>query len=176
MEMIGSIPFLHLILRPSSVKHSSGFKPPLKTYNTILVDLLDIDVRSKLLNNLIEHEKNYLSKKENEKKALNIQVKKIAQHPKAEPLTSKNIVNTLPKTPNSLNGGDSFTLRPFRTKPTPNPSPSNSPMHTPHNSLHTGGGELKVNKRREKIVNDDTNLARSSSASFLAPNIDIEFE
>lgn len=176
MEIIGSVPFLHLILRPSPVKHSSGFKPPLKTYNTILMDLLDIDVRSKLFSSLISHEKNYLSKKENEKKALSIQVKKIAQHPKVEPLANNNIVNTLPKTPNPLNGGDSFTLRPFRTKPTPNPSPSNSPRHTPHNSLETGGNELKVHKIREKTVSDDTNLTRSSSASFLAPNIDIEFE
>lgn len=176
MEAIGSVPFIHLILRPSPVKHSSGFKPPLKAYNSILVDLLDIDVRSKLFNSLIAHEKNYIFKKENEKKALNIQVKKIAQHPKLESLANKNIVSTLPKTPNPLNGGDSFTLRPFRTRPTPNPSPSNSPRHTPHNSLEAGGGELKVNKLREKSIADDTNRTRSSSASFLAPNIDIEFE
>lgn len=175
MDAIGAIPFVHLILRPSPTKHSSGFKPPLQAYRSLLSDLFNIEVRSKLFHSLITQEKNFKYKKENEKKALNIQIKKLAQPSK--PDLALTIVNTLPKSPNKrLSGGEDFTLRPFRTKPTPNPTPSNSPRHTPQNSLDINEGELKIKKQRDKIKGDNGSVTRSSSATFLAPNINIEFE
>ena len=67
MDEIGSIPLMHLIIRPSSSKHATGFKPPLNKYKRLLADLLKLNVRTQLLKHLVENETNYKSKKEAEK-------------------------------------------------------------------------------------------------------------
>lgn len=67
MDSIGSIPFLHLILRPSPIKTAGGLKPPIDVYNQLLKDLFILDVRCELFNNLVTNEKNVLEKKQQEK-------------------------------------------------------------------------------------------------------------
>ncbi|EDK46594.1 hypothetical protein LELG_04775 [Lodderomyces elongisporus NRRL YB-4239] len=67
MEMVAAVPFIHLIMRPSSSKVSAGFKPPLAIYKKLLTDLLDLDVRSDLFKVLVENEKKFREKKANEK-------------------------------------------------------------------------------------------------------------
>lgn len=193
MDQIGSVPFVHLIFRPSAVKNSSGFKPPISVYNDILFDLLNIKVRAKLLENLVTNEKNYLSKKQNEKNNLGIQKKLPAtgasqsnQNQQAAPQTpSRNgsdntpgrpLVNgVIPKSPRPVSG-ENFALRPFRTGTTPRPSPCSSPRHT--SSEHGNGfngGEIKVKKSRDSSTPVD-DRKRSSGSTFLTPNIDIQFE
>lgn len=178
MELIGSIPFVHLIFRPSAVKNAAGFKPPVATYNALLTDLLDVSLRSKLFSALVESERNYVSKKEHEKS--NLGLKKTALPPtqgltpstprlSASDNMSKTVIaNGIPKSPRPLSG-DNFSLRPFRTGTTPRPSPSSSPVQPPRTEF--SGNELKV-KKRESI----DGRPRSSSSSFLAPNINVEFE
>ncbi|CAK7917596.1 hypothetical protein CAAN3_21S01134 [[Candida] anglica] len=145
MEAIGSIPFVHLLMRPSAVKNSTGFKPPLEKYILILSDLLNIKVRSKIFSNLVENELKYRNKREKEKKL----------PVKPELLIAKEAKLVIPKSPKP--GQENFTLRPFRTRATPNPSPSTSPSHTPKNSL-------------------DVTRERSSSNTYLTPSINVEFE
>lgn len=171
MEAVGAVPFLHLILRPSVVKHATGFKPPLEAYDVILADLLRLDVRSKLMAGLIDSEKKFSEKQEIQLKNLGIAkkpaplllktTKPATENPEVEvtpetPRTPPRIVSSIPlKTPNA--GADSFSLRPFRTGLTPRPSPSSSPVHQ---------------KRRS---GDQGTLPKSTSTNFLAP-IDIKFE
>lgn len=148
MDLIGTIPFLHLMLRPSAVKHTSGFKPPLPKYNTILADLLNVQVRSKLFTSLIQNEQKYQSKKENQMKL---------PIPVLAPIS--NSESLIPKSPKASQSGENFTLRPFRTKATPNPSPSGSPKQHLQNSFEA-----------------DITRPRSASNTYLAPNINVEFE
>ncbi|ODV81893.1 uncharacterized protein CANTADRAFT_3951 [Suhomyces tanzawaensis NRRL Y-17324] len=185
MEAIGAIPFIHLIFRPSAVKNSSGFKPPLEIYGELLGDLLSLEVRTKLLKTLINNEKNYKTKRDNEKFGLQ---KKLPSIPpptiSTEPPTtpSKNPTRTIisgsvPKSPRPLSG-DNFALRPFRTRATPNPSPSTSPRHTPQSSVDLNGtGDNRIRKRDSIPLPRESSSGRPRSTSnSLTPSIDVEFE
>lgn len=149
MELIGAIPFLHLLMRPSAVKSTSGFKPPILKYNIILRNLLDLEIRSKLFQSLVSSEQKYISKREKEKK--------LPLLLPAHVTTSENVVPKSPKPTHPEN----FTLRPFRTRATPNPSPTTSP-------------------RREVALSsaklDPITRPRSTSNTFLTPQINIEYE
>lgn len=155
MGSIGSVPFTHLIFRPSPLKVSQGFKPPINHYNQLLHDLLNIDTRCTLFNNLIASEQNYITKKKQEQMNLGLQKKLPPPSPRRPASDSID----LPKSPMPLPPSDSFSLRPFHTKNTPVPSPSASPR----------------NLSRE-LFDAKMNRERSSSGSFLAPGIDIEFQ
>ncbi|SGZ48741.1 CIC11C00000001667 [Sungouiella intermedia] len=72
MDAIGTVPFVHLILRPSVVKNATGFKPPTVEYDAILSDLANIDVRSNLKSSLIESETKFLEKQEQKSKNLGL--------------------------------------------------------------------------------------------------------
>lgn len=129
MSAIGAVPFLHVLLRPSLSKVSTGFKPPLDVYGKLLANLLTIDLRMKLFESLVENERNYQSKKENARLGLK---KNRNLTPPREELKVPEI-----RSPNPL-PADSFTLRPFRTGTTPIPSPVSSP-----------GREIVVKKTRD---------------------------
>lgn len=186
MDQIGGIPFVHLILRPSSIKNASGFKPPLNIYNIILSDLLNVEVRSELLKNLIISEKNYNFKKENEKNNLGIQkmLPQVSQQHHA-PVTPKKggenslkptaLSKGLPKSPRPISG-ENFSLRPFRTGTTPRPTPSASPRHTPRNSFEQNVYTGTESKSKGTRVSSNGLRTRSGSSSILAPNIDVQFE
>ncbi|ABN67071.2 predicted protein, partial [Scheffersomyces stipitis CBS 6054] len=129
MDAIGSIPFVHLIFRPSVSKNASGFKPPLDIYIDLLSDLLSVRVRMALFKVLVSNEKNYLLKLKNTKGGF--QVKKALPGiplpsipPESPPTPSKTVSNGDSK---SGLAPENFTLRPFRTRSTPVPSPSSSP-------------------------------------------------
>ena len=208
MDTIGSIPIMHLILRPSTSKNSTGFKPPLDKYKRIMVDILKLDVRTELLKHLIEHEINYKSKKEAEK----LQVKKIpvpvpvpvpvseSESPQTPPQAKVDsidrstpaIVHPQPTQPNKQKRPESaeFTLRPFRTRPTPVPSPQSSPKRgafpTFTGSLSSGASTTKLptpplsqpttTNQLLPAASHHTNRGRSLSNSFITPRIEIEFE
>lgn len=174
MEEIGSLPIVHLILRPSSSKHSSGFKPPLNKYKRLFADLLKLKVRTQLLKHLVDNETKYKSKKEAEK----LHVKRVSIAPSSpEP----------PKTPAKLNiptnklstprpDSGEFTLRPFRTKVTPLPSPQTSPKRESTepgtNSLSPTGGLLVP----QSSSNEKGHNRALSNTNFMVPKIAIEFE
>ncbi|CAD1813579.1 unnamed protein product [Candida parapsilosis] len=166
-DAIGSLPFVHFIMRPSSGKHKSGFKPPLDHYIQFLAELLKIETRAALFDKLIEHETKYKQKKESELKT-GLQFKKVPiietpstrreSEPKSDieeglmtPTKQKHLDL---KAPNPIST-DAFTLRPFKTKSTPLPSPRSSPKH-----------DLKEN--------GDENRSRSSSV--LGGSIDVHFD
>lgn len=151
IDTIGAVPFLHLILRPSIVKNSKGFKPPLSKYNCILMDLFELDLRKTLLEALIANEKSVLQRQENQKKSLAINKKPLeriisleatrnsshtrtSSKDKREPVTPTK--SNHPPGPTSIpsivssGDGSGFALRPFKTGGTPRPSPSTSPI--PH--------------------------------------------
>lgn len=151
MDAIGSVPFVHLILRPSAIKSAGGLKPPTQVYDELLACLLSTKTRYQLFTHLVETEKNFLAKKEKETAALNIPKVRPESEPKKPVLTS----------PRPVSG--EFSLRPFRTGTTPRPSPSASPRHTPRNSLEV--------KKRDSTPES---RQRSSSSSFLAPSIVLE--
>ena len=174
MDEIGSIPLMHLIIRPSSSKHATGFKPPLNKYKRLLADLLKLNVRTQLLKHLVENETNYKSKKEAEK----LQVKRVSLPPSN--------TETTPKTPAKLNlpsgnpppprpDSGEFTLRPFRTRATPNPSPQTSPKREP-----TEPFTKSISPTRELLPPSASNgkghKRGSSNTNFMVPKIDIEFE
>lgn len=145
MDSIGSVPFLHLILRPSVVKNSSGFKPPKEAYNALLLTLLDINVREKLCIALITHEKNFLERTKRQEQNLGINkgariaskdnsatrndTPKVEIQAETPTKPTKHVSSPTPKSPNPVSG-DQFSLRPFRTGVTPRPSPVSSPVHT----------------------------------------------
>lgn len=174
MEAIGTVPFVHLILRPSVVKNATGFKPPTVEYDAILSDLANIDVRSNLQSSLIESETKFLEKQEQKAKNLGLAKKHAlpaivtrttAEKPDVEitpdtPRTPPRIVSApKAKSPNPNLGADNFELRPFRTGTTPRPSPSSSPVHQKKKSM-------------------DLNLMpRSPSGNnLLVPKVEIKFE
>jgi len=174
MDAIGTVPFVHLILRPSVVKNATGFKPPTVEYDAILSDLANIDVRSNLKSSLIESETKFLEKQEQKSKNLGLAKKHAlpaivtrttAEKPDVEitpdtPRTPPRIVSApKAKSPNPNLGADNFELRPFRTGTTPRPSPSSSPVHQKKKSM-------------------DLNLMpRSPSGNnFLVPKVEIKFE
>ncbi|WPK27617.1 hypothetical protein PUMCH_005013 [Australozyma saopauloensis] len=149
MSSVGAVPFLHLIMRPSVLKHSAGFKPPLQVYNAILLDLFNNGTISKLEEHLIVSEEHYAQRQEQQRflfdqqlngaRARSTSLNSEGQIPSVE-LTLltpkkkesvKSSTQTLPKTPKRLGvaDGDNFSLRPFRTGTTPRPSPSSSPVH-----------------------------------------------
>lgn len=162
MQTIGSVPFLHLIMRPSIVKNSSGFIPPMQEYNKLLLNLLKPDVRFKLLQGLLLSEKKYLERQEQQKKNFGI-IKKApdvvlepAPHmgdggdikePIITAVTPKKASTPGPKN-NALLNADSFELRPFRTGTTPRPSPLSSPVRRDNSADH---------------------IPRSTSTNFLNP-------
>lgn len=174
MDAIGAVPFLHLILRPSVVKNASGLKPPAIKYNALLADLLKRDTQTQLRACLIDSEQKFLEKQEQQTKLLGITKKHVQQPLKTQTKgeESQPQVEVTPDTPTTPTriaplasrikspalGGDNFSLRPFRTGTTPRPSPTSSPVHQ---------------KRQSEDFN---HLPRSSSANFLAPTIDIQFE
>lgn len=160
MDSIGAIPFLHLILRPSPIKSAGGLKPPVAIYNLLLKDLLNLDVRCELFNNLVTNEKNVLEKKQQEKNNLGLQKKTIPPSPR-RPMPNSVSMNT----PMALSASESFSLRPFHTKVTPAPTPSASPVHLSREIFDSRSALATPLQPRE----------RSSSGSFLAPSIDIEF-
>ncbi|CUM64676.1 uncharacterized protein PRCAT00002285001 [Priceomyces carsonii] len=165
MDQIGAVPFLHLILRPSLVKNSNGFRPPLELYNNVLSDLLDVQLRSKLFKALLSKEKSYKSKLEKEKNIQLPKLQKQKEHTKIISATPKPLSSSPYTSPPGTS--DSFTLRPFRTGISPAVSPISSPRHTPKHSMEvdplSGGG------------NNNTR-SRNNSASILKKNIDVEFE
>jgi hypothetical protein len=184
MECIGSVPFLHLILRPVPAKCSSGFKPPIEEYNLILSDLLTIETRHKLLTSLLTHENFYRAKKEKEMAGIKIKKNSTPNGKRYTKVESNENENLNPnnnnesnqeeilKSPRPISGG-SFTLRPFRTKVSPAPSPiaspNNTPHHTPNNSLDMFGGEIPSRK-------SSTPTKRKSNSNSLTPAIEVEFE
>lgn len=139
METIGSVPFLHLIFRPSVVKNAGGFKPPQEAYNSLLGILLDVNVREKLCIALISNEKNFLERTKRQEQNLGLnrrvfssEISTPQDDPKGKDATAelKKVVSSpTPKNPHRLSG-DNFSLRPFRTGTTPRPSPISSPVHT----------------------------------------------
>lgn len=139
MDRIGSVPFLHLIFRPSVVKNASGFKPPQMAYNILLRTLLDVNVREKLCIALITNEKNYLERTKRQEQNLGLSRRVVSSDttttpdiPRIEKDTThlSNVVSSpTPRNPNQLSG-DQFSLRPFRTGTTPRPSPISSPVHS----------------------------------------------
>ncbi|EGW30420.1 uncharacterized protein SPAPADRAFT_143563 [Spathaspora passalidarum NRRL Y-27907] len=135
MDEIGAVPFVHLIMRPSVVKHSSGFKPPIETYVKFLQDLLKLKVRSHLLKKLIDNEQTIKRKRlETEKNGLSLKRVSLVV-PEAEPTiptTPKKETTNMSlsiKSPRPVSG--EFSLRPFRTRATPQPSPRGSPTRSP---------------------------------------------
>ncbi|CAI5760576.1 unnamed protein product [Candida verbasci] len=160
MNQIGAIPFMHLIMRPSIQKNSTGFKPPLNSYIKILANLLTYETRSKLFNCVLNQESKYKTKKESEIK-FGLQVKKLPV-PK---INKEEKVKETPKTPTQEKNvnlisprplSSDFALRTFKTKVTPMPSPQNTSKHN---------------------VEKEGNRSRSSSSNFLKSNIiDVEFE
>lgn len=118
MDAVGSVPFVHLILRPSVVKCSAGFKPPLAVYNRLLEHLLSADFREKLSSQLVEMEK-----RRQQKQAPTLGIRK-GERERA--LSEPGVPTTPPKDPAKLG---EFSLRPFRTGTTPRPSPAGSPVH-----------------------------------------------
>ncbi|KAI5963075.1 uncharacterized protein KGF55_002867 [Candida pseudojiufengensis] len=183
MNKIGSLPFVHIIMRPPPTKKSTGFKPPIEEYNIILKDLLKLSSRKQLFNTLIEHEVNYRKKKEAERKT-GIPTKKLTfPSPSSKQLSPppekiqvtvtagddelKDSISTPNskalkqekhdlKTPKPLSA-DTFSLRPFKTKSTPIPSPQGSPKH-------------QQKEFSEEIKN------RPRSASNRGPMLDVKFE
>lgn len=174
MEAIGTVPFIHLLLRPSVVKNASGFKPPAAEYDAILTDLLNSEVRSRLQASLLESEKRSLEKHEQQIKNLGLAKKAVLPAIKTEsgvenpevditpdtPLTPPRKVLLTPraKSPITNLGTDNFELRPFRTGTTPRASPISSPVHQKKKSM------------------DLNHRPRSSSGNFLMPTVDIKFE
>ncbi|KAI5952193.1 hypothetical protein CANMA_005069 [Candida margitis] len=170
MEAVGSVPFVHLIMRPSRSKYKSGFKPPVTSYIQFLTDLLKLETRVALFNKLIEHEAKYKQKKESELRAgLHIKKIPVIETPANEHKTKSNS-NNAPETPTKqksfatttelraphpVSADEAFTLRPFKTKSTPLPSPRSSPKHT---SNASGDGN------------------RSRSSSMLGSSINVQFE
>ncbi|KAK6458198.1 uncharacterized protein RJT20DRAFT_126155 [Scheffersomyces xylosifermentans] len=184
MDSIGAVPFVHLIFRPSVTKNSGGFKPPLDLYVELLAHLLSVTTRISLFKTLVDREKSFLAKKENEKMAVKRHsaplppVPTISAPPESPPTPTKSSkipVNVSPSRNQIPLNGDNFTLRPFRTKPTPNPSPHTSPTHTPKSSLDfTNDGELKPSNLGLPRLTKPR--SRSPSLNFAPPTIDVEFE
>lgn len=167
MDSIGAVPFTHLILRPSPIKSANGLKPPMDIYNLLLEDLLSIDVRSELFMNLVNNERNYQSKKQQEKSNLGLQKVVIPPSPR-RPGTSLNLAQhttATPKSPMPISASENFSLRPFHTKSTPVPSPSSSPRNLSRELFDAKNTPAQKKDTRE----------RSASGSFLQPGIDVEF-
>lgn len=158
MKSIGSVPFIHLIMRPSIAKSSSGFIPPIQEYNKLLMDLLNPEVRYRLLQGLLISERRHIERQEQQKKNLGI-IKKapgFVLEPAQESVKEEQkITESTPKQPSKSGGkglslqGENFELRPFRTGNTPRPSPIGSPVH-----------------RKESSVDV---MPRDSSSNFLSP-------
>ncbi|KAL6454115.1 hypothetical protein SBY92_003574 [Candida maltosa Xu316] len=187
MDQIGAIPLMHLILRPSTSKHSTGFKPPVDKYKRILSDLLKLEVRIELFKNLIDNELNYKNKKEAEK----LQVKRLPMPvtvvEPTNPPNGNGSTNTVsvatptikPPPPRPESG--EFTLRPFRTKPTPNPSPQTSPKRASallslNDKVDTSSMELLPPNSHHHHHSQQQSHGRVRSLSNVVPKIDIEFE
>lgn len=147
MDAIGSIPFVHIIMRPSVVKHKSGFKPPIEEYNMLLSNLLQADCRQELLQALLANEEQYNQRQEQQRQALELQKRNLALQ-REQQTRERPESGTFPhlaftpadgdeKAPesgarSSENDGlkpDNFSLRPFRTGTTPRASPTTSPVN-----------------------------------------------
>ena len=146
MSSIWLIPFLHIIMRPSVLKNTAGFKPPLDEYNAILLDLLKASTIQSLEAHLIILEEQFSQRQKQHRKLFDKQL--MEARARSTSVTSEDAVSSadiavltptksvdpnahvLPKTPKSLGAGDGeqFSLRPFRTGNTPRPSPMTSPV------------------------------------------------
>ncbi|ODQ81222.1 hypothetical protein BABINDRAFT_27939, partial [Babjeviella inositovora NRRL Y-12698] len=119
----GAVPFIHLIFRPSVLRSSTGFKPDLPFYNTLLADLVSENVRTKLVLLLESREEQYASKRHSQTVSLGPRITKTeVESAPPRPPPKANNVNRL--------STDNITLRPFRvTSPaaTPSLSPKSSP-------------------------------------------------
>ena len=141
MDVVGSVPLLHLFMRPSVAKNSSGFIPPIEKYNVLFGDLLQLSVRLKLMQALVLSERKYLERQEQQRKNLGI-IKKTPEivtdsAPNNELVCEKNESKKNPLTPRKMSNAsqgppllstDAFELRPFRTGTTPRSSPLSSPV------------------------------------------------
>ncbi|RCK57953.1 hypothetical protein Cantr_06902 [Candida viswanathii] len=165
MDEIGSIPLMHLILRPSSSKNATGFKPPLDKYKRLLTDLLKLNVRTQLLKHLVENETNYKSKKEAEK----LQCQRTTQTPVKSNSASANLAQPRPDS-------EEFTLRPFRTRATPNPSPQASPKREPSEPFNKSMSPARELLPPPATSNGGGHKKSPSTTNFMVPKIDIEFE
>lgn len=148
MDVIAAVPFVHLIFRPSVLKHSSGLKPPLDIYNQILSDLLNPVMRLNLKEHLVASEKLFAQRREQQRKLFDQQINGARVRSTSVNSTDNSVPSVdvtfltpkkssgaatvalvPPKTPKTLGDPESFSLRPFRTGTTPRPSPSSSPVH-----------------------------------------------
>ncbi|KAG7660849.1 uncharacterized protein J8A68_005666 [[Candida] subhashii] len=182
MDMLNAIPFVHLIMRPSTAKHSEGFKPPLDIYDRLLVDLLKVENRIRLCQVLVGLEQKCRLRKQNEKRDGAIAVRKLSNS-RVDAIDSL----TTPEkqrsgsTSNGGNGNnlsvrptsEEFTLRPFRTKATPQPSPHGSPR-TPAAAVI--GGSSGLERCPSPLKLSSSTSTSTSTNNFVAPMIDIEFE
>ena len=153
LDAIAAVPFLHLIMRPSVVKHAAGYRPPMEQYNILLADLLCVTTRHRLWQALIASERHYIERKEQQKHNLGIHKIKEARERSASVNSSTRTAPqiAITKSLDSQNHPDSsykgtpvspkpvksenFELRPFRTGATPRPSPSASPIASKNKSL-----------------------------------------
>lgn len=132
MNCIPAIPLVHLIMRPSVVKHSGGLSPPIHAYNALLGDLLALPTRASLLKSLLVSENNFIDRQE-QKRSLGLQRRHVSGERHSSPKkTSPELLAPvqlqLPKSPRPLKSAE-FELRPFRTGSTPRPSPTASPVN-----------------------------------------------
>lgn len=151
VETIGSIPFVHLILRPSLIKNSTGYKAPIDKYKLIMQHLLNPNLRSRLYSLLVYREENYISRKENEKNAFNEQIKKLSQSQEVHHHARTNSRHQRPAS------SEEFSLRPFRTK-------TGTPI-SPRIGSPTQGPSITDNEKETNLK--DAARERSSSDSVL---------
>lgn len=138
MDAITSVPFMHLILRPSVVKNASGFKPPLVEYSALLEKLLSGEVRTALFKLLIQHEQSFDERQRLKEQNLGI-LKRAPSSPPPAKVEIQALTPTRAPVPKQAHAqanqkgsrppSADFSLRPFRTGTTPRPSPSPSPVH-----------------------------------------------
>lgn len=166
MEFIGALPFLHLLLRPASVKSYSGYKPPISVFNAILKDLLDVRMRTKLLNNLVVNEKTYLSKKEKERSTLPLKATRITSNPSSRASSDHDILLT-----SKQETSETFMPRPFRTRGTP----VTSPMSTPKIRQVSNLNDASIDEKRKRSTSIESSRPSSSGSVILRPDINVEF-
>lgn len=138
MDGIASVPFVHLILRPSVVKNASGFKPPLAEYSVLLEKLLSGESRIALFKLLIQQEQSFDERQRLKEQNLGI-LKRVPSSPPPAHVEIQVLTPTKAPVPKqalaqanqkgSRPPSADFSLRPFRTGTTPRPSPSASPVH-----------------------------------------------
>lgn len=122
---VASVPFTHLILRPSVVKHATGFTPNVPIYNRILTDLLLLTTRQQLFTTLVANEQKFKVRQQQQDKNLGIQKRDRATSRASD--TLRESLLQAPRSPKPLKGD--FELRPFRTGTSPRPLSQGLPVH-----------------------------------------------